>query len=300
VILLVGATGRLGRAVADRLVKARLPFRAACRNPADAKWLSGSAVEVLRVDLATGAGIDRAMLGTTRVISCVHGLLGRSRHTIERVDVDGHRTLIDAAVAAGVARFVYMSALGASLRHPSDFWKAKARTEEYLKASGIEYVILRPSAFMDLYAHDLIGAAVLRRKTVFLPGSGTTPRNMIAVADVASAATEALSRDELAGRTIEIGGWDNPTEREVAGIYARLADMPCRVRSLPPALVRTLATVIRPFHAGFGHLLRLPGQLAGRSDLRLDASSLVQLGIDPLRLHDFVESKVAAAKGGRP
>jgi uncharacterized protein YbjT (DUF2867 family) len=198
-----------------------------------------------------------------------------------------------------VARFVYTSALGASPHHPSEFWKAKAATEEYLKASGLDYVILRPSAFMDLYAHDLIGAAVLRRKTVFILGTGTTQRNMIAVADVARAAIEAVTRDDLAGRTIEIGGWENVTEREVAALYAQSAGVPCKVRSLPPTLLRALAGFIGAFHAGLGRLLRLPAQLAGRPDLRLDASSMIQLGIQPSRLHDFVQGKVDAAKPPR-
>ena len=51
-------------------------------------------------------------------------------------------------------RFVYISALGASPDHPSECWRAKARAEQHLKASGLDYVILRPRAFMDLYAHD--------------------------------------------------------------------------------------------------------------------------------------------------
>lgn len=298
-ILLVGATGRLGKAVAERLLDDGVPFRAACRSAAGAQWLVERGVEVVHLDLESGRGLPEALAGATRIVACVHGLLGKSRHSIERLDVRGHAALIDAAAGLAVRRFVYISALGASPDHPSEFWRAKARTEQHLKASGLDYVILRPSAFMDLYAHDLIGASVLSGKRVFLLGSGTTARNMIAVADVARAAILALRSDDPSRRTIEIGGHDNPTEREVAALYARLAGVPCRVRSLPLALAKTMAAAIGPFHAGFGRLLRLPGQLAGRADVRLDASAMTQLGIDPVRLHDFVESKVAAAQAGR-
>jgi len=219
--------------------------------------------------------------------------MGRSRHSIERIDVRGQAALIDGAADAGVTRFVYISALGASPDHPSEFWRAKARAEQHLKASGLDYVILRPSAFMDLYAHDLIGAAVMRGKTVFLLGKGTTPRNMIAVADVADAAIKALLQDDLVGQTIPVGGWDNPTEREIAALYASLSGKPLKLRAVPPFVLATLAAALAPFHAGVGHLLRLPVQLAGREDLLFDASSAVdRLCFSPVRLRAYAEKRL--------
>ena len=300
-ILLVGATGRLGRAVAQRLLHDGIPFRAACRNVTKAQWLGERGVEVLQMDVESGAGVREAISGASKVISCIHGLLGRSRHSIERIDVRGQAALIDAAADAGVKRFVYISALGASPDHPSEFWKAKARTEQHLKASKLDYVILRPSAFMDLYAHDLIGAAVMRGKTVFLLGRGTTPRNLIAVADVADAAIKALLRDDLVGQTIPVGGWENPSEREIAALYASLSGKPLKLRTVPPFALATLAAAIAPFHAGIGHLLRLPLQLAGREDLLLDASSSVErLGTSPVRLRAYAEGRVRAGEATAP
>ena len=296
-ILLVGATGRLGRAVAQRLLHDGIPFRAACRNVTKAQWLVERGVEVLQMEVGSGAGVEAAMSGSSKVISCIHGLLGRSRHSIERIDVRGQAALIDVAADAGVKRFVYISALGASPDHPSEFWKAKARTEQHLKASKLDYVILRPSAFMDLYAHDLIGAAVMRGKTVFLLGRGTTPRNLIAVADVADAAIKALLREDLVGQTIPVGGWENPSEREIAALYASLSGKPLKLRTVPPFALATLAAAIAPFHAGIGHLLRLPLQLAGREDLLLDASSSVErLGTSPVRLRAYAEGRVRAGE----
>lgn len=300
-ILLVGATGRLGRAVAERLLEKGIPFRAGCRTVSKARWLTEREVEVLPLDVGSGAGLRDALPGVSKIISCIHGLLGRSRHSIERIDVRGQGALIDAAADAEIDRFVYISALGASADHPSEFWRAKARTERHLRASGLNFVILRPSAFMDLYAHDLIGASVMRGKRTFLLGDGRTPRNMIAVADVADAAVEALLRDDLVGQTIEVGGWENPTDREIAALYASQSGRPLKVSTVPPPVLKALAAAISPFHAGLGHLLRLPLQLAGRPDLLLDASSSVErLGISPVRLRDFAEHKLRGAKAATP
>ena len=291
--LLVGATGRLGKAVAERLLQNGIPFRAACRNVAKAQWLAERGVDVRALDVESGADVSEAMAGVSQVISCIHGLLGKSRQSIERIDVRGQARLIDAAADAGIDRFVYISALGASPDHPSAFWRAKAWAEQHLKASGLNYVILRPSAFMDLYAHDLIGAAVMRGKTVFLLGRGTTPRNMIAVSDVADATIKALSRTDLVGQTIDVGGWENPTEREIAALYASQSGKPLKLRTIPPLALKALAAAISPFHAGIGHLLRLPFQLGGREDLLCDASSSVErLDTSPVRLRAYVESRL--------
>jgi len=296
-ILLVGVTGRLGRAVAARLLGEGIIFRAACRNPEKAQWLHDRGVEVVPLDLESAAAVAGLMDGTSRVITCIHGLLGKSRQAIRRVDIDGHRLLIDAAAEAGVQRFVYISALGASPGHPSEFWRAKAQTEKYLKASGLNYVILRPSAFMDLYAHDLIGAAVLRGRTVVLLGAGNTARNMVAVSDVADVAVKALSREDLGCRSIDVGGPDNPTEREVAALYARLSGKRSKVRAIPAPALKLLSTLIAPFHAGIGHLLRLPLQLAGREDLCLGPSALMEeLGISPVPLREYVQRRVGAGE----
>jgi NADH dehydrogenase len=294
-ILVVGATGRLGKAVAERLLQDGISFRAACRNVAKAQWLAERGVEVVPLDVENGAGLTAALSGITKVLTCIHGLLGKSRHSIQRIDVSGHERLIDASVEAGVERFVYVSALGAAPDHPSEFWRAKAQTEQHLRKSGLEFVILRPSAFMDLYAHDLIGAAILRGKRVFLLGSGNTPRNLVAVSDVAEAAVKALFRPDLAGQIIDFGGWDNLTEREVAKVYAGLAGREPKVSSVPSAILPALAASIAPFHAGFARIVSSPLLLAGRPDLCMNPTVAAgRLGIDPVRLAQFAQTKIEA------
>ena len=86
---------------------------------------------------------------------------------------------------------------------------------------------------------------------------------------------------------IEIGGWENLSEREVASLYASLGGRKAKVRSVPAGILKLLAAAITPFHAGAGRLLRLSLQLEGREDLRFDASSMKRLAIDPVRLHEF-------------
>jgi uncharacterized protein YbjT (DUF2867 family) len=69
------------------------------------------------------------------------------------VDDRGHRNLIAAARAAGVQRFVYVSAHGAAPDHPVDFFRTKHAIEEALAASGLDAVSMRPTAFMEQHVH---------------------------------------------------------------------------------------------------------------------------------------------------
>jgi uncharacterized protein YbjT (DUF2867 family) len=122
---------------------------------------------------------------------------------------------------------------------------------------------------------------------------------MIAVADVADYAVKALAMDDLAGLTIEVGGWDNPTEREVGALYADLSGKPLKLRSVPPLALRALAAAIGPFHAGVGHLLRLPLQLAGRRDLLFHPLSPVgRFGTSPVHLRVYAQGKLRAGEAG--
>ena len=78
-ILLVGASGRLGKAVAERLLQSGTQFRAACRNVSKANWLADQGIEVMRYDATTGDGLANMLSGTTQVICCIHGLLESDR-----------------------------------------------------------------------------------------------------------------------------------------------------------------------------------------------------------------------------
>lgn len=291
-ISLIGATSRLGGAIAVRLFDAGIPFRGACRTTSKAQWLAKRGIDIVPVDLDTGTGLSNAVEGCSTVMCCLHGLMGPSKDSIKKIDVEGHAALIEASIRAGVSRFVYTSAQGASHDHPLEFWRAKASTEEHLKTSGLEFVILRPGAFMDLYAHDLIGKAVLDGKPVVLLGEGRAARNLVAVDDVAAVAVLALTRADLANQTIEIGGPESLSDREVVAVYERVAGRKAKVISVPAPALQALALAISPFHAGIGRLMRMPGQLAGQEDLHLDAGFwATTLGMDPIRLSEFAAGR---------
>ncbi len=231
-VLVVGATGALGRPVVQMLLAQGVAVRALNRHPAQAADLAARGAEVIAGDLTDAASLERACAGATRVLAAAHAILGRGRWRSEAVDGAGHRALIAAARAAGVRRFVYTSACGAGPGHPIDFFRTKHAMEQVLLASGLDAVILRPTAFMEHHVHALNGQAVLDKGKARLIGPGTKPRNFVCAADVARFALRALLDDPPPFRRLDIGGHGQHSNAEVAALYAREAGIAPRASHL--------------------------------------------------------------------
>jgi uncharacterized protein YbjT (DUF2867 family) len=192
-ILVVGGTGFLGRETVKLLLEKGEAVRVLARTPAKADDLKQAGAEVMQGDLIDAASLLKACQGADQVFATAHSLLGKGKYTSKAVDDAGHRALIDAAKRAGVGHFVYTSGSGPSPTHPIDFFRTKYKIEEYLKASGLSYTILRPPAFMEWHAHIFNGKGILEKGKTTLLGKGTKPRNFMAVRDVAQFAVIALT-----------------------------------------------------------------------------------------------------------
>jgi uncharacterized protein YbjT (DUF2867 family) len=297
-ILIVGATGKLGRATARLLLEAGIGVRAMTRHPEQAGDLRQLGAEVVFGDLIDHESLARACVGAQSVLAAAHAMIGRGAYRSELVDDAGHRALIDAAKAAGVEHFVYTSIQGAAPDHPVDFWRTKYAIEQYLKASGLSYTILRPAAFMEDHAHEFLGKAILERGSVTILGRGNNPTNMVAVRDVAQFALIALTDPRARGETIEIGGPENLTKNQIAELYGRVAGVTPTVRHMPPVVLRVISAVLRPFHPGVSRVMQLSAAV-DETDQTLDPT--VTLQRYPLKLthmEDFVRERVAEV--GRP
>ncbi len=292
-ILVVGATSLLGRAVAADLVAGGKTVRGSCRRPERSNNLITRGAEVVTLDMSRPEMFARALDGVDAVFTCTHSLTARRQDAIQRIDIDGYKALIDLAVARRISRFVFTSIMGARLDHPAALWRAKAEVERHLVASGLNYTILRPSAFIDFHAHRMIGERVLAGKAARILGSGRTRRNLVAVADVAILAVRALTTPDLDGQIVEMGGPDNLTDREIASLYARIASLPVKVQALPPPALAILSTLASPFHAGVAGILRLPLHMDSWPDLTFDSSGIVKLiGRAPMSVEEFARARM--------
>jgi uncharacterized protein YbjT (DUF2867 family) len=256
-ILIVGGTGSLGRATAKRLLAKGDPVRIMTRTPEKAADLKQAGAEIVQGDLLAKASLERACRGVNKVLASAHSIFGRGREASKYVDLQGHIDLIEAAKSAGVSHFVYASAYAFSPEHESvPFFRYKRQTEQYLQASGLSYTILRPTAFIESHAHNLIGESILTNGKAALFGKGERVRNFVAADDVAQFAMMALTGDKLNGRTIDIGGLTNCTNMDVVRLYEKVARRKAKVTRVPAGVLRVMYRLIRPLHPGLSQIMQ--------------------------------------------
>jgi NADH dehydrogenase len=293
-ILVVGATGTLGRKVTRTLLAGGEQVRAMTRIVANADGLKALGAQPIRADLRDVDSMEFALRGVTAVVASAHSILGRGENSSEIVDDLGHRTLIDMARGAGVEHFIYTSVIGASVDHRVDFWQRKARVENYLRESGLTYTIVRPASFIEMHAYELIGKAVLTGKRVVLFGSGNNPRNFVAAEDVAKVIAGALKVPSLRGETIEVGGPENLTTNEVVRTFERLSGNKAKVTHVPLTVARTMSHVMRPTHPGLSRIMKI-AVVNETTDQSFDPSLMrSRIPVTLTRLEDWARDRARA------
>jgi uncharacterized protein YbjT (DUF2867 family) len=208
-VLVVGSTGKTGRAVAAALVARGVPVRAAVRPGRERDAPAGT--EPVAVDLATGAGLEAALRGASAVYH-----LAPNMHPDE---VGMARRVAAAAVATGLPRLVFHSVL-----HPDDarmpHHLRKAEAERALRdALGERVTVLRPAA----YHQNLVGQAVAGMLAV--PYSLDAPFTNVDLHDVAEVAADALLGRHT-GLTLDLAGPEVLTTRELAEAAANALGRP--------------------------------------------------------------------------
>lgn len=297
-ILIVGASGRLGHVLADKLLAQGKPVRALARTPAKVEDLKRQGAEVMMGDLRDPASLARACQGVQQVVAAAHDLIGKGDNNPKTVDEAGHRSLIDAARAAGVQHVVYLSIQGIGPTSPVEFFRIKYHVEEYLRASGLSFTILRACAFMDLWA-QIIGQPILERGRTLIFGRGNNPINFVAVEDVARYALLALDDPRARNRTIEVGGPENLTMKEVADLFERASGHPAQKNHVPLPMMRVMAPLVRPINPALSRQISM-GVYLDTANLRFDMTeTLKDFPLSLTRWEEWIKHHLAPSPIGQ-
>lgn len=143
-ILLTGATGNLGSALLARLVADRQRVRCLVRDPREL-GPERVRVQIALGDLADPASFRNALRGVKTVVHLAAAIRDQPRASIEELNAVATLRLLHAAERTGVERFVFFSALGASLHERARFFRAKALAEQAVAESSIPSAVFAPS-----------------------------------------------------------------------------------------------------------------------------------------------------------
>ncbi len=212
-ILVAGGTGFVGSAIVAELLKRGESVAVLGRDAAKIQSRFGGSVEARVADVRNNRSLAAAMAGIDTVISCVQFPTSpvevpRRGWTFEAVDYKGTVNQIDAAKAAGVKRFVYLSGVGAAADGERHWFRLKWQAEQHLINSGLEWAVVRPSWVYGPRDHALNRLLGFTKFLPFIPlfGDGKQSMQPVFVDDVASVVAQAALTPEAANQLFELGG----------------------------------------------------------------------------------------------
>jgi uncharacterized protein YbjT (DUF2867 family) len=246
-VLVTGATGFVGRKVVGALLDAGHVVRCLVHSPGAERVLDLDKVDVHYGGVTDPAALGAAFYDVTSVIHLVAVIRERGRATFQGINVQGTENVLKLALAAGVKRFVFLSSIGAQDTAQLPFLRSKWLGERAVAQSGLPYTMLRPSLVFgegDEFTNTL--AAIIKAfPLVPVVGDGETQFQPIAVEDVARCVVLSLEKEELAGRTVEIGGPERLTYNELVDAIIENLEVGRIKLHLSMALMKPLVSVMQ-------------------------------------------------------
>ncbi|NBW63704.1 MAG: NAD-dependent epimerase/dehydratase family protein [Synechococcaceae bacterium WB4_1_0192] len=239
-VLVIGATGTLGRQIARQALDAGHQVRCMVRSPRKAAFLQEWGCELTRGDLLQPDSLDYALEGQEAVIDAAttRATEGGSVHD---TDWTGKLNLLNACERAGVKRFVFVSLLDAEKHRDVPLMDIKHCTEQALIDSDFDYTILRCVAFMQGLISQF-AIPVLESQTVWVSGT-PTPIAYMNTQDIARFAVAALGRPETIRRSLPVVGPRAWSTGEITQLCEKYSGKSARVFRVRPFLLRMMQAV---------------------------------------------------------
>lgn len=276
-VFATGASGFVGTAVIEELLEREYRVNALMhRRPIVS--VAGR-VHSIDGDLFDEKALVEGMRGASAVIHLVGIIFERQIEgvTFERMHVEATKSVVDAAKMAGVKRFVHMSALGTRMDAVSDYHKTKYAAEQYVRGSGLDWTIFRPSMIHGAKGEfmQMVNKWVHKKAPPFFAmpyfkgrGRGGPPQMQpIFVKDVARAFVDTLEKPKTIGEVYPIGGARAYTWPEFHRTASRIIRGKERmVTGIPVPIAKVMAKIGPPLFP-FNRDQVIMSQEDGRADM---------------------------------
>ena len=300
-VVVFGGGGFFGRRLVHRLTAQGMTVRVAVRHPDHARIelqsIGFDRVTVVPADVRDQASVAAAIAGADAVVNTVSAYVENGGVTFEAVHVQGAETVAREAVAAGVARLVLVSGIGADADSRFPYIRARGRGEQVVQQTFLEATIVRPGAMFGPGDALFTTLAELIKLLPVLPliGSGDTRLQPVFVEDVTEAVARILTDPRTVGRTYELAGPGVYTLRELVTMTLHLLGKRRLLIPVPFAVAEIQARLFE--------LLPNPPLTTGQVDL-LKADNLASRtlpGLQELKIQPkTVEEVVPTYIGTRP
>ena len=221
-VIVIGATGFLGMEICRQLADSKRKVKGLVRSssdPAKVQALQQMGVETVAGDIKDVASLNNAFKDISVVISSASSTLSRQEgDSIETVDSTGQLNVVKAAKTAGVNQFIFISFHPMSQECPLQ--TAKRTVEKHLMESKMNYTILQPTFFMEVWLSPALGFAYPNSKATIY-GEGKNKLSWISLKDVAAFSVASLDNPSAMNSVFELGGPDAVGPLEVVKIFER-------------------------------------------------------------------------------
>ena len=215
-VVLAGAFGHLGEDILRSLVRAGHEVTAADMVTREIEGCEG--FTPVKVDMTDRESIKGLCDGADVVITTVGLTKTSAKLTNYDIDWGANKNLVDEAVAAGVKNFAYISVLKADKAPKVPMLDAKAKLEEYLKRSGMTWVIFRPTGYF--YDIAKVFMPMVEKGKVTLLGKDEVHANVVDTPDFADFIVEHMLDEN---KTYDVGGKETYSYEELAKMFFEAA-----------------------------------------------------------------------------
>lgn len=298
-VTVFGGSGFVGTQAVRALARRGWRVRVAVRNPHLAQDLrilgDVGQIQPVRCDITRPADVAAALKGADAAVNLVGLLFEAPGRGFDAAHVQGTRNIAEACEAAGVARFVHVSAIGADVDSEAGYGRSKGEAEAAARAVKPDTVILRPSIVFGTGDGFLNRFASMAGTAPALPliGGGKTRFQPVWVGDVAEAIARSVTRIDAAGRTFELGGPEVWSFKDILKYILRETGKSRLLAPLPVFVAATMGRVMQLSSlVGIAPVLTRDQVLMLKVDnvVAPGAEGLAALGIEPTGLEAIAPS----------
>ncbi|MEO8069989.1 MAG: NmrA family NAD(P)-binding protein [Acidobacteriota bacterium] len=296
-VLVVGASGQLGSVITMKLLAAGISVRALARHVEKLQPFAAAGAEIAAVDLLDLVNTSGACRGITDIIATANNNMGHGATSPLRVDVTAYQNLCAAARQTGVERITYVSFRGATPTVDVDIFRLKWHIADVIKRSQIPYVIMQPTAFMDVWIDQLIAGGIRKNGVTMLFGDGSAVANYISVDDVAEFALKILQQRDLVNEVVDLGGPSNISFNDLATLVERRLSASGKRRHMPVFVMKVLRSIVKPFSESAARLISLGHFAATQSKPFPDWKTAAdRFGVHPETVEMYISRHLAPSR----